>query len=671
MSRKSTRATPRTTKSAKTDETSDFKAFLAAQKPPPPPYNPSPPRSFDRTVNSEEEIPLPAITSEKSLSPHEAEEALRDLFKGGTGNSSPFANNDADAIVSGFREGFRLLPHQVPSRTWMRDREDPTKKKAGGILADDMGMGKTVQATARVIDGPPSKRDREDGWAAATLVICPLGVLQQWDNEIKKFTFGLKVVQYHDSKRGKVAALLPDANVVLTTYGVVCSEHSNINPEDGTRLSVLFRTKWWRIILDEAHTIKNRKTKTAEACWDLQARFRWCLTATPMQNKVDEFFPLLKFLHIKPLNDWDRFNLLIAKPIAKGPGANLAMKRLQVVLKHVMFRRTKAEVASFLKLPQRAVAILPCKFDPSEQQFYVALKTNVQTLLKRILAKQGENGGTTYMSILVLLLRLRQACDHPCLVLDDYTEEIDDINPEPAGILNMFADAADLEDDTGKPKCQVCMSRLNRRNTADTKWPGHCINCAALKVQAQNLRSQTRASAKIRTIVTLLQRISKKSGKKEKTVIFSQFTKMLDIIEPFLSAIGVNFVRYDGQMSVKERTEALAEIENDPDKTVILVSLKAGGVGLNLTACNHVILVDMWWNPAVEASMKDLSFDRTHRVGQTRDVHIYKLKIDDTVEDRILELQEKKRALTQMALSGNQIKNSKELGMHELLELFK
>jgi SNF2 family DNA or RNA helicase len=125
--------------------------------------------------------------------------------------------------------------------------------------------------------------------------------MQQWDSEVKKFTFGLKVVQYHDSKRGKLAAQLPEANIVLTTYGVVCSEHSTMDPHDRTHGSVLFTTKWWRIILgahsfhfgfknatyvssilDEAHTIKNRKTKTAQACWDLQAKFRWCLTATPM-----------------------------------------------------------------------------------------------------------------------------------------------------------------------------------------------------------------------------------------------------------------------------------------------------------------------------------------------------------------------------------------------------
>ncbi|KAJ7222068.1 SNF2 family N-terminal domain-containing protein [Mycena haematopus] len=653
MSRKST---PRTPRASLKIEPTDLRPFLTPTKSPL--NNLTPTRN--RTTDEGEDITLPGVTSERSLKPKEAEVALKELFEGGTHNSS-ISVNDSDTVVHGFSKGFSLLPHQVPSRAWMSEREDLTKKKAGGILADEMGMGKTIQLITRIIDRPPTKTDREEGWAAATLVVCPLAVMEQWAKEIERFTVGLKVVKYHDSKRGKDAALLPDANVVLTTYGIVCSEHATINREDRTVGSILFRTKWWRIALDEAHTIKNKNTKTAEACFDLQAKFRWCLTATPMQNKVDEFFPLLKFLRIKPLNDWDHFNQLVAKPISKGPDANLALKRLQVVLTHVMFRRTKTEVAAILKLPRRTVVIISCKFDPSEQQFYVALKTNVQTLLKRILA---QTEGTVYMNVLVLLLRLRQACDHPCLVLDNYTDEMDDITPDSK--LNMLGNADLQDDDDDIAKCQVCMTRLTRRNTADAAWPDHCINCAALKIKAQNLHNSKRESAKIRTIVRLLQGIARNSGGQEKTVIFSQFTAMLDIIEPFLMALGISFVRYDGKMSVKERTAALAEIDQNPRKTVILVSLKAGGVGLNLTSCNHVILVDMWWNPAVE----EQAFDRTHRVGQTRDVYIYKLKIDNTVEDRILQLQEKKRELTKMALSGDQIKN-KQLGMVELLQLFK
>jgi SNF2 family DNA or RNA helicase len=203
--------------------------------------------------------------------------------------------------------------------------------------------------------------------------------------------------------------------------------------------------------------------------------------ALSRQNKVEDFYPLIKFLRIKPLNDWNRFNLLIAKPLAKGTGSALAMKRLQVwrtiptsrafynqsqvVLKLVMLRRTKAQLAPSLKLPDRSVHVLPCKFNSSEAQFYIELKTNVQTVLRKILATTENGGGRAYMNILVLLLRLRQgrsrsnylflliliyvallsACDHPCLVLKNYTEDIGD-------------DTRDLEDDEGKPKCKVCLS---------------------------------------------------------------------------------------------------------------------------------------------------------------------------------------------------------------------
>ncbi|KAJ6608214.1 SNF2 family N-terminal domain-containing protein [Mycena sp. CBHHK59/15] len=594
----------------------------------------------------DEEISIPKFANERPLSSEEAAAALRDLFEHGINHDSNVRPDQADAVVPGFREGVLLMPHQILGRAWMRDREDSSKKKGGGILADDMGLGKTIQALTRIVEGVPRKEDVKNGWVKATLVICPLALIEQWDAEIKKMTAGLKVIQYHGPTRSKEAKHFSSADIVITTYGIVCSEH--LKP------TLLFETRWWRIILDEAHTIKTRTTKTAEACWDLEAKFRWCLTATPMQNKVEDFFSLMRFLRIRPLNDWDRFKLQIAKPIDKGAGAGVAMKRLQVVLKHILLRRTKVQLEQYLALPARTVKIVSCLFDPLELQFYTALRSRVQALLQKILAK----GTANYMNVLVLLLRLRQACDHPSLVLDGYEKDFDAISPG--------SDNAEFKDDSNGPRCKVCTARLTRRNIAARDWPGLCIECAALQVQAENLQSSKPASAKIRMILHLLRTIHQRSGGQEKTIIFSQFTCMLDVIEPFLSAIGVGYVRYDGSMAPKERHSALKEIETDGRKMVLLASLKAGGTGLNLTACNNVILVDMWWNPAVE----EQAFDRTHRVGQTRDVHIYKLKINNTVEDRIMQLQARKRELTNAALSGDRIKNMR-LGMDELLELFK
>ncbi|KAJ7636882.1 P-loop containing nucleoside triphosphate hydrolase protein [Roridomyces roridus] len=603
-----------------------------------------------------EEITLPESSGarERSLTPAEAKDAFLHLFSSGVdepdSGTTPF--RDTDAIVRGFCDGIRLFRHQVAARAWMRDREDLSKRRAGGLLADDMGVGKAIELVARAVDDSYTILDLqlEEGCVKATLVVCPLSVMPQWVAEIKKFVSDVEVV----------------AAFVVTTYDIVRSEHSHWDPEHPAVGSPLFTTRWRRIALDEAHKIKTRSTKTAVACCDLRATFRWCLTATPIQNEVADFFSLLKFLRIKPLNDWERYNLQIAKPILKGTGANLAMRRIQVVLNHIMLRRTKVQLNSVLKLPERHVALVPCAFDQAEREFYTALKTNAMALLKRIRAKQALEGGNIYMNVLVLLLRLRQACDHPFLLLKSCEGDVDDISPDIVPSMLRDDDTED-EDDDGGLKCQLCFTRLTRRNTAAKDWSDHCIDCAALKVQSENLiRNPRRSSAKIRKIAELLRRIHEESDGQEKTVIFSQFTSMLDIIEPFLMALGIGYVRYDGSMSADERQRALEDIAKDARMNVILVSLKAGGVGLNLTACSRVILVDMWWNPAVE----EQAFDRTHRVGQTRNVSIYKLKIHDTVEDRILELQEKKRELARVALSGDQIKNMK-LGMNELLTLFK
>ncbi|TFY77491.1 hypothetical protein EWM64_g6519 [Hericium alpestre] len=172
-------------------------------------------------------------------------------------------------------------------------------------------------------------------------------------------------------------------------------------------------------------------------------------------------------------------------------------------------------------------------------------------------------------------------------------------------------------------------------------------------------------SAKIRKILELLQAIETR-GEGEKTIVFSQFTSMLDLIEQFLAYEGVKFVRYDGSMTKDKREASLEKIRNSKSTNVILISFKAGGVGLNLTACNNVILTDLWWNPALE----EQAFDRAHRFGQERDVNIYKLTIDKTVEERILALQDTKRALADAALSGDKLKNNK-LDLNDLMALFR
>ncbi|KAH7929303.1 hypothetical protein BV22DRAFT_1110033 [Leucogyrophana mollusca] len=648
----------------------------------------------------------------------EAEKALRDLVEGTTSEVDDVEIDMTQAVVDGFRDGITLLPHQVLGRAWMRERE--TGKKTGGILADDMGLGKTIQTLTRIVEGKPRKSDKADGWAGSTLVVCPVSLVSQWASEIQKMATNVRVVEHHGPGRTTDPTQLMRAHVVVTSYSIVSSEYGAYAPEardeskskskakkasaknsdedflddsdDDSAFArslskkkatsrtkakdALFRVKWFRIVLDEAHNIKNKSTKASIACCELEGKYRWCLTGTPMQNTVDELYSLIKFLRIRPLNDWQTFNEQISKPVKSGRSVR-AMKRLQVVLKSIMLRRRKDHVLNgkpILQLPERIVKIVQCEFDKDEQAFYSALEGRMSNELDKLV--NSNEAGKHYTHVLLLLLRLRQACNHPSLISKDY--RIDSVAAEsrPAKNDDADEDADELAALFGQMgvsgrKCQVCQTDLNSYNT-DEDSENHCKDCAILAAKARRKSLAAGAkdlppdSAKIRKIMELLQDIDERSDGTEKTIIFSQFTSMLDLIEPFLSAEGVKYVRYDGSMTKDKREASLEKIRTSKSTRCILISFKAGSTGLNLTACNNVILVDMWWNPALE----DQAFDRAHRFGQTRDVNIFKLTIEKTVEERILDLQEKKRALAAAALSGDKLKNMK-LGMDDLLALFR
>ncbi|KAJ7256478.1 SNF2 family N-terminal domain-containing protein [Mycena haematopus] len=697
--------------------------FPAIRMPVPEPYvhKPQSDVSESREDDEEENIIVPEFAADPYgqdlMSSAQAESALRDLMTADSNADATTEIDPEDAIVPGFKEGIRLMPHQVLGRKWMCDREDVTKKRFGGILADDMGLGKTIQTLTRIAEGRPRKRDKEAGWDAPTLVVCPLALVGQWADEIEKMAVGLTVIKHQGTTRTKSALALKKAHVVVTTYDTVRSEHAAFAPtasddlktaaakakksratsdSDGSDSEAdhfgrtvaakkgkkatkpkpfpLFEVKWWRIVLDEAHNIKNRATKNAKACCELEGKFRWCLTGTPMQNTVDELFSLLQFLRIKPLNDWERFNTQIAKPVKNGRGAGRAMKRLQVVLKQIMLRRTKTQQLNgeaLITLPPRIIKVISCEFAPSEQAFYSALETKMEGVIEKII-KQSGGGGGAYIGVLVLLLRLRQACNHPSLVSKDYKKDLDAVDPKVKGAnSSATSEAGDVDGDdlaaafgalnVTTRKCQVCMLE-----TEIVTGQTYCVDCAPLALQAKMEDEDHKSSAKIRMILKLLRDIDDRSDGDEKTIIFSQFTSFLDLVEPFLREKGIRYVRYDGSMKPVEREASLTKIKSSERTKVILISFKAGSTGLNLTTCNNVILVDLWWNPALE----DQAFDRSHRVGQTRQVNIFKLKIDNTVEDRILALQDKKRELAQAALSGDKIKNLK-LGMEDLLALFR
>ncbi|KAG0693585.1 SNF2 family N-terminal domain-containing protein [Suillus ampliporus] len=639
------------------------------------------------------------------MSATETEKALRALVEDSVTPDEDVEINMEEAIVEGFQDGITLLPHQVLGRAWMRDKE--SGKKRGGILADDMGLGKTIQTLTRIVDGRAKKSDKADGWAATTLVVCPVALVSQWASEIAKMAVGLRVIEHHGQSRTTDPLKLKAAHVVVTSYSIVASEFATFAPpakdeskskskskkaasdSDSDSDSVvtkkkpgrakgkdaLFHVKWFRIVLDEAHNIKNRNTKAAVACCALEGKFRWCLTGTPMQNTVDELFSLIKFLRVRPLNEWQNFNEQIAQPIKAGRPVR-ALKRLHVVLQSIMLRRTKDFVLNgkpIITLPARHLSVVQCKFDSDEKAFYNTLSQRMTNELDKLV--QANEASKNYTHVLLMLLRLRQACNHPSLVYKDYRIDSEAAEPRPAKNDDADEDADELAALLGQmgvsngKKCQLCQTDLTSSDS------DHCLDCEqiAVKARRKSVAAPTARdpnlppdSAKIRKLLEILRDIDERSESAEKTIIFSQFTSMLDLIEPFLTAEGIKYARYDGSMTKDKREASLEKIRSSKSTRCILISFKAGSTGLNLTCCNNVVLADMWWNPALE----DQAFDRAHRFGQKRDVNIFKLTIPETVEERILELQEKKRELTKAALSGEKMKNMK-LGMDDLLALFR
>ncbi|TFK29502.1 hypothetical protein FA15DRAFT_610100 [Coprinopsis marcescibilis] len=689
----------------------------------PPSFNPSyPPKVKDtfpqpKLSGYQDAIAVPTGfgAEYQYMPPNETETALKDLVGNSMNEDVEVVVNMDDAIVDGFRDGVKLLAHQVIGRKWMTDRENTSKKCFGGILADDMGLGKTIQTLARIVEGEATKEDRKAGSSGCTLVVCPLALVGQWASEIEKMTF-LKVLKHQGTGRTADPSVLKKYNVVVTTYDTVKSEYgvyapglpanapatakkgksksvsddsdsdsdsdsiaaikakkSSASKSKAKKKCAIYGVKWLRVVLDEAHNIKNVKTKGAIACCELDTKFRWCLTGTPMQNNVVELYSLMKFLRIKPYSEWATFNEQVGQPITSGRGAGLAMKRLQVILKQIMLRRRKLDTVNgkaLIDLPKRTVEVISCPFDGTEKVFYQALESKMEVALDKIMKANSKAQNNNYFSVLLLLLRLRQACNHPLLVSKDYKKDVEAIESAPKTKEDEGEDADDLVAAFNQMgvtrKCHLCNVDIDDSSSGEGEWRNHCRGCISLAKTAKQAELDMPSSAKIRMILKLLEDVDERSNSEEKTIIFSQFTSMMDLIQPFLKERGIKFTRYDGSMQAKDREAALETIKNSKTIRVILLSFKAGNTGLNLTSCNNVILVDLWWNPALE----EQAFDRAHRFGQTRDVNIYKLKIDGTVEDRILELQEKKRTLAQAALSGDKIKNMR-LGMDDLLALFR
>lgn len=728
--------------------------------------------------------------------------------------------DDDEGAVDGL--SVNLLPHQVAGVKWMCEKETGTKKNKGtlpkgGILADDMGLGKTVQTIALILSNrkDDSQREETPGTSKCTLVVAPLALIKQWESEIAakvERDQSLRVCVYHGATRAKATDELEKYDVVITTYGTLTSEHGAAANSNNKRGTGLFSVYWYRIILDEAHSIKNRNAKATQAACDLDAEFRWCLTGTPLQNNLDELQSLIKFLRIKPYNDLAAWRDQISRPLASGRGG-LAIQRLQIYLKAFMKRRTKDVLKlnddlkpkpgggedsaarrgrpTGFQITKREVITVDAQFMPGELNLYKRLEQRTENSLEKMIG----DSKLDYAGALVLLLRLRQACNHPDLVKSDLARDKDillqqndggggggggggsqsqsagtkadelDSVADMLGALTVLSTKCDVCQATldrqlaksGASRCSdcendlqnislsmgnerqrsrqhvrkasskknadcskerrghgasPCRSKRNRRVVLDSddeqeeqdgewivpkgertttttsagetddedaegggEWLGSEDSATDEDDDEQNESAAAAESddedawvdgqrVLASTKIQRLMEIVRGEAHEHKFIVFSVFTSMLDKVEPFLQRAGIGYARYDGQMRNDQREASLEKLRNQRSTRVLLCSLRAGALGLNLTAASRVVILEPFWNPFVE----EQAIDRVHRLNQTVDVKIYKLIIKDTVEERIVDLQNRKRELANMTIEGKTA--AAKLTMRDMMALF-
>jgi DNA repair protein RAD5 len=697
----------------------------------------------------------------------------------------------------------------------------------GGILADEMGLGKTIQMAALILtnqstgqdnsseeEDEESKRENGEGskqqlrqmslassFAAAggsesnrkallkslsfasqgkaTLVVAPMSLIGQWRDELERAVPSMTSMLYYAEQKGDLLARLEGGSVdtVITSYGTLVTEYKKLvegrsaSARQVASTAPLYAVEWLRVILDEAHQIKNKETKNSKACSELLAKRRWCLTGTPIVNRLTDLYSLLRFLRVEPWGDFSFFNSFISKPFANKN--QKALEVVQVVLESVLIRREKKmkdkDGKPIVDLPPKKLNIVRLKFSPLERLIYDSVYDRAYMQYQTLAA-----AGTisrNFSFIFSVLMRLRQAVCHPMLVLKKAKKQVKEEADEEhegesesvlgeheeqvkkliaayqsgyntiEGVEEAATDGLTIEaleevlrnqeEDNEDKECPFCFEEKSETSYLPCKHWGckqcitehlqmcennseeaTCPTCRAGPVSTSNIVSAIRTRPRKNRIAEIVEEQDEKEEKSNdeeevppssqhsqpavffrkndfrsstklealiehlnqlryedptfKGVIFSQFTSFLDLVEVILRKNHHAFVRLDGTTSQKDREAVLKEFSTTPKRMLILISLRAGGVGLNLVAANHVWLLDCWWNSSTE----DQAVDRVHRLGQTKQVYVHRFIIDESIEDRILAIQARKTALVGAALAGTRGPNEKSEALQNLELLF-
>ncbi|WP_129717636.1 DEAD/DEAH box helicase [Pedobacter sp. SYP-B3415] len=433
----------------------------------------------------------------------------------------------------------KLRDYQYTGLNWLSRLDELS---FGGCLADDMGLGKSIQILAFILS------QRAKVQQNTNLLVVPATLIFNWQQEITRFAPSLRVLVLHGANRRRTTKDFDQYEIIISTYGSLLSD-----------VGFLKTYSFNYIFLDESQNIKNPQSQRYKAARLLQARNRIAITGTPIENNTYDLYSQLSFACPGLLGSKQYFKDIYATPIDTFKVSRRALELQQRIAPFVL-RRSKQEVAA--ELPEKTEMILYCSMGEEQRRIYDAYEREFREYIDAV---TGEELKASPMNVLKGLTKLRQICNSPKLL---GTEAL-----------------------TG-----------------------------------------TR-SAKIEL---LMEQIASKAAS-HKILVFSQFVGMLNLIATELDHSQLPYCMLTG--NTRNREEVVRKFQEDTETRVFLISLKAGGTGLNLTEADYVYLVDPWWNPAVE----NQAIDRAHRIGQNKRVVAVRLVCSDSVEEKILDLQHSKR----------------------------
>ena len=452
----------------------------------------------------------------------------------------------------------QLRDYQITGFKWFKNL---SYLGFGGVLADEMGLGKTVEAIAFLL----SEKDKK------SIIIAPTSLIYNWKNEFIKFAPSIKVCVIHGNKneRTKIIENIDNYDVILTTYGTLRNDEESYE-----------KLNFDYCILDEGQNIKNPLAQSTKSVKNINAKSKFVLTGTPIENNLIELWSIFDFVMPNYLYNTTTFK----KKFINNDDTKI---ELQKYIRPFMLRRLKKDVIR--ELPDKIEKNHYVELTKGQKKVYAAYVKDIKNKM------EAENFEGDKITIFSYLTKLRQLCLDPSIIVENYK-----------------GGSAKIEE--------------------------------ALNIIEENIENG------------------------HKILLFSQFTSVLKNISKELSKNEIEHMYLDGSTKASKRLELVDEFNNSDKYKVFLISLKAGGTGLNLTSADVVIHFDPWWNPAVE----EQATDRAHRIGQENVVQVFKLISEGTIEERILNMQENKKELINNVLNsdykGENMLSS--LSKEELMKLF-